>query len=178
MAEKAETTEHETEELEEEMNQVKNQLEAVMADCTHWKEKTAELKRTICRIKSRESRGPNGIYNAVQSAITALASLGMKPLSPPHNRVKGRVYQLVNELAFAWRIPPSMIPGIISSVSRATVEVCYGGHVDNVDVDMGKRHEVDEHEHGGSPVLDAAVAGPSDPVVLPLEGPANEVENA
>lgn len=161
---------HEAKGLGNQIDQVKERVEAVTADCAHWKERTVELQRALRRFKERESRGPKGISNAVESATIALASSG-KPLSPPKHRVQGRVYELVNELVFTWRLPVSVIAGIVGSVSRATVDVCYGGHVDDIDVDMGE-HEFDEQEKGDSPVLDAVVAGPSNAVVLPPEGPS------
>ena len=140
----------------------------------------AELQRTLRRIKARESRGPKGISNAVESAIVALANSG-KPLSPPTgNRVKGRVYELVNELAFAWRLPTSIIAGVIGSVSRATVDACYGGYVDDADIDMDEHHEFDGHEgeHGGSPAIrDAVVAGPLSVAVPSPEKPGLKGEN-
>ena len=79
--------------------------------------------------------------------------------------------QLVNELAFPWRVPTSIIAGVIDSVSRATVDVCYGGHVDNVSTDMGEHHELDEHENEreGSPVTGVVVVGPSSATIPPPE---------
>jgi hypothetical protein len=178
MAEKVETTEHDTEGLVHEMDQTKKRLDTVTAECARWKERSAELQRTLRRVKARESRGPKGISSAVESAITALAKSG-KPLSPPGHRVEGRVYELVNELAFARRLPTAMIAGIVNSVSRATVEVCYGGHADDVDIDMGEHREFDEHEHEreGSPIVDAVVVGPSNAVVPSTEEPGRG-ENA
>jgi len=55
----------------------------------------------------------------------------------------------------------------VGSVARATVGVCYGDSVDDVDIDMGEYYEFDEHE--GGPVPDATVAGPSNSVVPPEE---------
>lgn len=178
MAEKMETTEHDTEGLVHELDQTKKRVETATAECSRWKERSVELQRTLRRIKAREFRGPRGISNAVKSAITALAKSG-KPLSPPGYRVEGRVYELVNELALTWRLPAVMIAGIVDSVSRATVDVCYGGHVDDVDIDMGEHYVFDEHEHEreGSPVVDAVVAGPSNAAVPSTEEP-NGWENA
>lgn len=180
MVERVETTEHETEGLENELDQSNKRLESVTAESTHWKERMAGLQRTLRRIKARESRGPKGISNAVESTIVALANSG-KPFSPPAgNRVKGRVYELVNELAFAWCLPTSMIAGVIGSVSRATVDVCYGGHVDDADIDMGEHHGFDEHEdeHGGSPAIrDVVVVGPSNVVVPSPEESGMKGEN-
>lgn len=178
MAEKVETTEHDTEGLVHELDQTKKRLDTVTAECARWKERSVELQRTLRRIKARESRGPKGISSALGSAITALAKSG-KPLSPPGYRVEGRVYELVNELVFTWRLPTSMIAGIVDSVSRATVDVCYGGHVDDVDIGMGEHYEFDEREHEreGSPIVDAVVAGPSNSVVPSTEEPSGG-ENA
>jgi len=167
MAEKAETAKCDLEELETELDKTKKRAEAETADCAHWKEKTKELRRALRRIKERESRGPKGISSAVESAIAALAAGSGKHLIPPGTRVKRRVWELVNELAFAWRLPTPMISGIVDSVSRATVEVCYGGDIDDVDIKKGKHHKPDEH--GGGPVPDAMVAGPSNAVVPPPE---------
>lgn len=58
-----------------------------------------------------------------------------------------------------------MIPGIVDSVSRATVDVCYGGHVDDVDIDMGEHCDSEEHEHEVSPVNDAVVPSSEEPSV-------------
>ena len=173
MAEKVEATERGTEELIHELDQTKKRLDTVAAECAHWKERSVEIQRVLRRIKARESRGPKGISCAVKSAITALVKSG-KPLSSPGHRIEGRVYELVNELTFSWRLPTVMIAGIVDSVSRATVDVCYGGHVDDVDIDMGEHYEFDgrEHEHEGSPVVDAVVAGPSNAVVPSTEEPS------
>ena len=169
MAEKVEATKHESEGLETELGQAKERLETTTAECAYWKDRTVELQRTLCQIKAREARGPKGISDAVRSAIAALAASGV-PLSPPGQRVKGRVCELVNELAFVWRLPTPMIAGVIDSISRATVDVCYGGYVDDVGVDMG--------EHEGGPVTDGVpVAGPSNVVVVTREEPSRE-ENA
>ena len=46
-----------------------------------------------------------------------------KPLRPPRPRVAGPVFELVNELAFSWRLPTPMIGGIVGSVSREAVDV-------------------------------------------------------
>jgi len=173
MAEKVEATEHDTGGLVHELDQTKKRLDTVTAECARWKERSVDLQRTLRRVKARESRGPKGISNAVKSAMTALAKSG-KPLSPPGHRVGGRVYEMINELVFTWRLPMVMIPGIVDSVSRATVDVCYGGHVDDVDIDMGEHCESQEHEHEheGSPVGDAVVAGPSNAVVPSSEEPS------
>ncbi|KAF9647055.1 hypothetical protein BDM02DRAFT_2823232 [Thelephora ganbajun] len=177
MAEKVETTKQDTEGVEVGLDEVKKQLEVAATDCAHWKERTVELQRALRRIKEREFRGPKGISNAVESAIAALVNSGGKALSPPRRRVEGRIYELVNELAFTWRLPTPMIAGIVRSVSQATVDVCHGGHVDDVDIEMGEHYEFDERERGGSPVLDAVIAGPSDAVV-PLPEKPSEGENA
>ena len=173
MAEKVEATKHDTGGLVHELNEAKKQLDIVAAKCARWKGRSVELQRTLRRVKAREFRGPKGISNAVKSAMTALAKSG-KPLSPPGYRVEGRVYEMVNELVFTWRLPTVMILGIVDSVSRATVDVCYGGHVDDVDIDMGEHYEFSEHEHEreGSPVVDAAVEEPSNAVVPSSEEPS------
>ena len=178
MAEKVKAAEHDTEGLEHELDQAKKRLETATAKCARWKERTVELRGAVRRIKAREYRGPSGISSAVESAITALASSG-RPLPHSSRRIEGRVHELVNELAFTWRVPTSMIAGIIDTVSRATVDVCYGGHVDGVDVDMGEHYELDEHEHeyGAGPVTDAAVGGLPSTVVPSPEEPSRG-ENA
>lgn len=153
------------------LDQTEKRLDTVIAECARWKGRSVDLQPTLRRIKARESRGPKGISNAVKSATTALAKSG-EPLSPPGHRVEGRIYEMVNELVFTWRLPMVMIPGIVDSVSRATVDVCYGGHVDDVDIDMGKHCESEEHEHEGSPVGDVGVAGPSNAVVPSSEEPS------
>ena len=170
MAEKVGGTKRETEGLERELVQVKKQLETATAKCTRWERKSVELRRALQRIKAREHRGPKAISCAVQSAIANLASSG-KPLTPSLHRAEGRIYKLVNELAFPWRVPTSIIAGVIDSVSRATVDVCYGGHVDNVSTDMGEHHELDEHENEreGSPVTGVVVVGPSSATIPPPE---------
>ncbi|KAF9793117.1 hypothetical protein BJ322DRAFT_1016719 [Thelephora terrestris] len=62
--------------------------------------------------------------------------------------------ELVNELVFTWRLPTLMVEGIVYSVVQATVDVCYGGDVDDVDLEMGERYEFDEpaNDSGTSPV--------------------------
>ena len=170
MAEKVGGTKRETEDLEHQLNQTKEQLKTATAECTRWGERSTELQRALRRIKQRERRGPNGITCAAKSAIATLAGSG-KPLRPPSYRIEGRIYELVNELVFSWRLPTSIIAGVINSVSRATVDVCYGGHVDNIDIDTGEHQESDEHEREreGSPVMGIVAAGSSSAVVLPPE---------
>ena len=167
MAEKVEAAGKEMGELEDELDQAKEQLEAVKADREHWKEKTKEIHRAIRRLKAKEFRGPKGIYKAARHAITYLVYTGGRPLSIPDYRIEGRVFELVNELAFTWRVPIPMIEGIVGTVSQATVDVCFGGDIDDVDIEMGEHYRFDEHEHRGSPVRDDAVAGPSGAVVSP-----------
>ena len=92
-----------------------------------------------------------------------------KPLRPPGHRVAGRVFELVNELAFSRRLPTPMIGGrAVSSVSRETADVCYD--LDDVDV---------EYESGGdaegSPVPDTVVVGPSNTAVPPGEPGAGDI---
>ena len=166
MAERVETTKHETGLLEADVDQTKKQLEAVTTECTRWKEKTAEVQLTLRRLKARETRGPKQISAALEPAITALTNLG-KPLHPPGHRVAGRVFELVNELAFSWHLPAPMIEGIVGSVSRATVDVCYG--LDEIDTEYESDGDAE-----GSPVPDAAVAGPSNAVGVPPEEPSTE----
>lgn len=170
MTEKVGGTKRETEDLEHELDQVKKQLETATAKCTWWEGRSVELRRALQRIKAREHRGPKAISCAVQSAISTLAN-SSKPLTPPLHRVEGRIYKLVNELAFSWCVPTSIIAGVIDSVSRATVDVCYGGHADDVSIDMGEHHELDEHENEreGSPVMGVVVVGPSSAAVPPPE---------
>ena len=170
MAEKVGGTKRETGDLEHQLDQAKEQTKTAMAECARWEGKSVELQRALRRVKDRERRGPKGIFCAVQSAMATLANSGL-PLKPPSYRIEGRIYELVNELAFSWRLPTPIIAGVIDSVSRATVDVCYDGHVDHIDIDVDEHRESDEHEREreGSPAMDVAVAGPSSAVVLPPE---------
>ena len=170
MAGKVGATKHETEGLEGELDQTKGRLEAVTKECARWKDRTVELQHALRRFKLKETQAPTQISKAVDSALTALTlptNACKQPLPPSGRRVEGRIFELVNELVFDWNLPTSVVAGIVGSVSRATVGVCYGDFVDDVDIDMGEHYEFDEHE--GSPVPDAMVAGPSDVVVPPPE---------
>lgn len=179
MSEKIEATKTQTEELREEVVQITDQVESAKTDCAHWKDKAEEIQRLLRRIKSRQSRGPKAIHNAVRSALNVLAYTScMRPLSIPDRRITGRVNELVNELVFTWRLPTSMVEGIIYSVVQATVDVCYGGDVDDVDLEMGEHYEFNEPTNtSASPVPEAVVAGPSNAVVPPPVEP-NVEENA
>jgi hypothetical protein len=185
MQEKAEDTKHETEQLREEVNQIKGQAEDATVDCTHWKDKAGEIQRVIRRIRAKEHRGPKAIYKAVRSALNKFAYTGcFKPLPIPDYRIEGRVFELINELVFTWRIPISMVEGIVYSVAQATVDVCFGGDVEDVDIEMGEHYEFDEREYmSGGSVVDKE-AGPSNtenaepsPPPLPYLPPLSEEPN-
>ena len=165
MAGKVGATKHETEGLEGELYQTKTRLEGVTNECARWKDRTVELQQALRRFKLKETQAPTQISKAVDSTLLALtltANSG-KPLPPSGRRVEGRVFELVNELVFDWDLPTSVVAGIVGSVSRATVGVCYGDLVDDVDIDMGEYYEFEEDEGGTVP--DAMVAGPSNVVV-------------
>lgn len=175
MAGKVGAAEHETEEMESKLDEAKEQAEAAVKECTRWKEKTAEIQRALRLYKGREARGQAKISGAVNFALTILAENPGQPLPLPHpqHRVEERVFELVNELVFDWHLPTSVVAGIVGAVSSAAVGVCYGDHVDDVDIDMGEHYEFDEREW--SPVPDALVAGPSNPVVPPSLEELSEV---
>lgn len=179
--EKAERAKRKAEGLKEELGQIKERVETATADCTHWKDRTVELQRLLRRNKAREYRGPTAIHKAVRSGIAVLVNSGGQPLPIPEYRIEGRIYELVNELFFTWRLPTVMIEGIVCSVSQAAVEVCCGGDIDDVDIEMGEHYEFDESEFLGSPTPDAAAAGSSNAIVPPLPPPPeapNMEENA
>ena len=155
---------------------MKEQSETATVDCAHWKEKTAEIQRLLRKIKTRGTRGPTAIHKAVRSAIAVLVNSGGQPLPVPDYRIEGRIYELVNELFFTWRLPTLMIEGIVCSVSQAAVDVCCGGDFDEVDIEMGEHYEFDERDFVGNPVFDTAAAGPSNVVVPPPEPGEPSVE--
>jgi len=175
MAGKVGTTKHETEGLEYELDETKDRLEAVTKECARWKDRTVELQQVLRRFKLKETQAPNQISKAVDSALVALTTIPttnsgnqpLQPLPPSGRRVEGRVFELVNELVFDLNLPTSAVAGIVGSVSRATVGVCYGDLVDDVDIDMGEHYEFDEYK--GSSVPEVAVAGPSSVAVPPIE---------
>lgn len=113
-----------------------------------------EIQRLLRKNKAREHRGPTAIHKAVRSAIAILINTGgQQPLPVPDYRIEGRVYELVNELFFTWRLPMPMIEGIVCSVSQVAVDVCCGGDFDDVDIEMGEHYEFDESEFMGSPLV-------------------------
>jgi len=149
MAGKVGATKDETEGLEYELDKTKDRLEAVTKECARWKDRTAELQQVLRRFKLnlKETQVPNQISKAVDSALVTLTTLPtansgdqpLQPLPPSGRRVEGRIFELVNELVFDWNLPTSVVAGIVGSASGATVGVCYGDLVDDVDIDMGEQ---------------------------------------
>ena len=168
---KIETAKRKARELKEELAQLKERFETATVDCAHWKDRTAELQCLLRKNKGREYRGPTAIHKAVRSGIAILINTGGKPLPIPEYRIEGRIYELVNELFFTWRLPTVMMEGVICSVSQAAVEVCCGGDFDDIDIEMGEHYEFDESKFLGTPVPDAAVVGSSNAAVPPPSPP-------
>lgn len=149
-------------------------------DSTHWKEKAEENQCALCRLRARKTRGPKAMWNAVRSALNVLAYTGnMKPLSIPNFRIKGRAYELINEIIFTWGLSMSTVEGIVYAVTQATMDVCYSGDIDDIDLEMGKHYGFEEsRQRGASPNVDAPVAGPSNAAEPSPPGEPSMEENA